>query len=90
VPPLATSKSPARSCVAPVKAPRACPNSSLSSSVSVTAPQLMATNTPWARAEQSWMSRAMRSFPTPLSPVTVQTASPLPRHCCSRKTIRFP
>ena len=46
-----------------MNAPRAWPNSSLSSSVSVIAPQLIATNGPAARADSSWMSRATRSLP---------------------------
>ena len=43
VPPSATSKSPFLSAWAPVKAPRLWPNSSLSSSVSGSAPQFCAT-----------------------------------------------
>src|SRR5207253_564213 len=44
VPPSASAKSPGASPIAPVKAPRTCPKSSLSSSVSVSAPQSTATN----------------------------------------------
>jgi hypothetical protein len=44
--PLAASNSPGGPWVAPVNAPRTCPNSSLSSSVSVMAPQLTAMNGP--------------------------------------------
>ena len=69
VPPCAASNRPARSVVAPVNAPLACPNSSDSSSVSVTAAQLMATNGRVARDDSSWMKRATRSLPTPDSPV---------------------
>jgi hypothetical protein len=69
VPPFAASKNPGRSRSAPVKAPRAWPKSSLSSSVSVTAPQLTATNGRAALGDSSWTSRAIRSLPTPLSPV---------------------
>ena len=49
MPPLAASKSPGRSWVAPVNEPLAWPKSSDSSSVSGTAPQLMATNGPAVR-----------------------------------------
>ncbi len=69
VPPLAASNRPGRSWVAPVNAPRACPKSSLSRSVSVMAPQLTAMNGPAARVDSSWTSRAIRSLPEPLSPV---------------------
>ena len=69
VPLFAASNSPGRSCVAPVNAPRACPKSSLSRSVSVMAPQLTAMNGPAARVDSSWTSRAIRSLPDPLSPV---------------------
>ena len=44
MPPLATSNRPTRCSSAPVKAPLRWPNSSLSMSVSGSAPQLMATN----------------------------------------------
>ena len=60
---------------APVKAPRSCPNSSLSSSVSVIAAQLIATNGFDARALLSWMARATSSLPVPLSPVTSTVAA---------------
>ncbi len=92
MPPLAASNRPGRSCVAPVKAPFACPNSSLSSRLSVTAAQFTATNALCARLDSSWISRAIRSLPTPLSPVisTVEStfaarrASPSTRFISSR------
>ena len=70
MPPVVASKKPARSRSAPVKAPRAWPKSSLSSRVSVTAPQFTATKGPLLREHSSWMRRASRSLPAPLSPVT--------------------
>src|SRR5437870_1196273 len=51
VPPEATSNTPRLSAAAPVNAPFLCPNSSLSSSVSVMAPQLTGTNRRAARSE---------------------------------------
>jgi hypothetical protein len=51
-----------------VNAPRSCPNSSASSSVSGSAAHEIATNGPLLRDESSWIARAMRSFPVPLSP----------------------
>ena len=58
-----------RAAVAPVNAPFAWPNSSLSSSVSGSAAQLTATNGPAARAARAaWIARATSSLPVPLSP----------------------
>ncbi len=70
VPPWATSKSPFFRCLASVKAPDSWPNSSVSSRVSVMAPQLKLTKGLSARGESAWMARATSSFPVPLSPVT--------------------
>ncbi len=53
-----------------MKAPLAWPNSSDSSSDSVSAVQLTATNAPVARGECVWMARATSSLPVPLSPTT--------------------
>ena len=50
MPPCAALKRPSRRLVAPVNAPRSCPNSSASISVSGNAAQLTATNGPSARA----------------------------------------
>ncbi len=68
VPPAADSSSPGLVCVAPVKAPRSCPNSSLSSSDSEMAAQLMHTRGPPARGECRWIQSASTSLPTPVSP----------------------
>ena len=69
VPPSASSNRPLRSAVAPVKAPRAWPNSSDSSSVSGRAPQFWATNgRSRGGCPLSWMSRANSSLPVPVSP----------------------
>src|SRR5437773_1558118 len=68
VPPSASAKSPGASPIAPVKAPRTCPKSSLSSSVSVRPPQSTATNGRLRRGLFWWMARAISSLPVPLSP----------------------
>ncbi len=69
VPPLASRKRPAREFVAPVKAPRSWPKSSLSSSSRGIAAALTATKGPSARGLAAWMARATSSLPVPLSPV---------------------
>src|SRR5207302_378041 len=58
VPRLAATKSPGLVCTAVVKAPRTCPKSWLSSSVSGIAPQLSAMNTRSARQLAAWIARA--------------------------------
>jgi len=69
VPPSASSKRPCRWPMAPVKAPFSWPNSSLSSSVSGMAAQLIGTNCPVrSRADAWWMARAISSLPVPVSP----------------------
>ena len=70
MPPSATSISPFLLLSAPVKAPRTWPNSSDSSSVSGTAPQLTATNGRSRRSELKWIARATSSLPVPDSPPT--------------------
>src|SRR5438270_219180 len=75
VPPLASSKRPRRAPVAPVKLPRAWPNSSLSSTPSAMAPQSTAMNDPCARREAPWIARATSSLPVPDSPTTSTVAS---------------
>ena len=57
------------SLTAPVNEPLTCPNSSLSSSVSVRAPQLIETSGRARRELCAWIARATSSFPVPLSPV---------------------
>ncbi len=69
MPPFACTNRPVRAARASVKAPRACPKSSLSSSVSGTAAQLMATKGPFRRRLRSCSARATSSLPVPLSPV---------------------
>ena len=70
MPPLACSIRPARAAAAPVKAPRAWPNSSFSRSESVSAAQFSATNGLSARGLLACTARATSSLPVPVSPVT--------------------
>ena len=51
-----------------MKAPRSCPNSSLSMIVSGSAPQSTGTNGPPRRGLAAWSARATSSLPVPLSP----------------------
>ena len=60
--------SPRRDCVAPVNAPRSCPNSSDSNSSSGIAEQFTATNGIARRGLASWSARATSSLPVPFSP----------------------
>jgi hypothetical protein len=69
VPPVASRTDPSARAFASVKAPRAWPKSSLSSSVAGTAAQLIATKGPSLRGLASWIARATSSLPVPLSPV---------------------
>ena len=68
MPPCAASILPAVVLIAPVNAPFSCPNSSLSSSVSGIAAQLIATNAPLARGLASCSPRASSSLPVPDAP----------------------
>ena len=68
MPPSASSKRPSFCLIAPVNAPFSWPNSSLSSSVSVSAAQLTVMNGPFARCASRWIARATSSLPVPLSP----------------------
>ncbi len=68
VPVSATSNLPRRSDTAPVNAPRAWPNSSLSISSSGMAAQLTSMNGPARRRLIAWMLRATSSLPVPFSP----------------------
>ncbi len=70
MPPLAAWNLPGLAATAPVKAPLAWPNSSLSRRFSGIAPQLMAMNGPALRGERRCSSRAISSLPVPDSPVT--------------------
>ena len=72
MPPSASRNRPSRSRTAPVKAPATCPKSSLSKRLSLTAPQATSTKRPCgppAALPISWMARASRDFPVPVSPV---------------------
>jgi len=59
---------PSRCRSAPVNAPRSCPNSSLSISVSGSAAQLTDTSVARARGDLAWIARATSSLPEPDSP----------------------
>ena len=74
MPPSASTNRPRRARSAPVKAPRAWPNSSLSSSASGIAPQFTATKAWWRRPDCAWIARASTSLPVPLSPVSSTVA----------------
>src|SRR5216684_2789835 len=56
------------------KGPRSWPNSSLSIRLSGIAAQLIATYGRFWRGDLSWIARAARSFPVPLSPVMITGA----------------
>ena len=75
MPPFAVSIRPRRCAWAPVNEPFSWPNSSLSSSVSGIAPQLIGTKGPAERAPRRWMAWAASSLPVPLSPSTSTGAS---------------
>jgi hypothetical protein len=68
VPPEAFTSKPTRGALAPVKAPRTWPNSSLSSRLAGTALQLMATKGPLRRGLPAWSALATSSLPVPVSP----------------------
>ena len=70
VPPSASANFPFLLVLAPVKAPRTCPNSSDSSRVSGMAAQLTLMSGMWRCGLRSWMARASSSFPVPVSPIT--------------------
>ena len=75
VPPRAAAIRPAWSCTVPVKAPRTCPNSSLSSRSAGRAAQFSGTHGPRRRLPVLCSARATSSFPVPLSPETSTLAS---------------
>src|SRR5690349_4446037 len=71
VPPSASAKAPSRALVAPVKAPRSWPNSSLPASSDTMVVQSTTAKSPLSRRRsRSWISRAISSLPVPLSPIT--------------------
>jgi hypothetical protein len=63
------------SLMAPVNAPLAWPNSSLSSRLAGSAAQLMARNGPARRGDSAWSARATSSLPVPVSPRTSTVSS---------------
>ena len=75
VPPSPCWNLPRRFSRAPVKAPFAWPNSSLSNRVSGMAAQFTVTSGRSRRALCSWMARATSSFPVPFSPTRRMPAS---------------
>ena len=75
VPPSASSNRPLRALTAPVNEPLACPNSSLSSKVSVMAAQLTGTKGRSPRLLFACTAFATSSLPVPLSPVMSTMAS---------------
>ena len=68
VPPSATARRPRFLATAPVNAPRSCPNSSLSSSSRVSAPQFTVVRRTRSRVLSRWIAVATSSFPVPVSP----------------------
>ena len=68
VPPDEASSRPRRDCTAPVKAPLACPKSSVSMRSSLNVAQLTAANISSRRGPSSCRARATSSLPVPLSP----------------------
>ena len=75
MPPSATATLPTVSRTAPVNAPRAWPNNSLSSNSPDRLGQWTVTNGPLARGLRSWTARASKPLPVPLSPRSRSVAS---------------
>jgi hypothetical protein len=75
VPPCASSNTPRLASVAPVKAPRSCPKSALSTRFGGTAVQSNTANGPPARGPISWRLSASTSLPVPVSPSITTVAS---------------
>ncbi|OIQ63000.1 hypothetical protein GALL_554650 [mine drainage metagenome] len=86
VPPWAISKRPLRMPTAPVKAPFSWPNSSVSSSDSVSAAQLTRTKGASLRGDRLCTARAMTSLPVPLSPRSSTVVLVGATWCTSEKT----
>ena len=86
VPRWASSNLPGLRAEAPVKAPFSWPNSSVSSSVSGIAAQLIATNGPSARGLSACSARANSSLPVPLSPSSSTVASVVAARCSATVT----
>lgn len=72
LPVCAASNRPVRLSTAPVNEPLTCPKSSLSSRLSVKAPQFTRIYGPVDRGLRSWIARAINSLPVPVSP-TIST-----------------
>ena len=89
VPPSASSKRPARSPLASVKAPRTWPKSSLSNTPSGSPPMLTEMNGRPARSETAWIAWATRPLPVPFSPVMRTLASDGPTRAMSSSTGRI-
>ena len=68
MPPCASSKRPVRRSVAPVKAPRSWPKSSLSTRPLGSAAQLTLMSGRLLRGLREWIARAISSLPVPVSP----------------------
>ena len=79
-----------RCAVAPLNAPRSCPNISVSIRVSGTAAQLTATNGPFLRGPLKCSAFATSSLPVPLSPVTSTLTSVSTARCISSPALRIP
>ena len=86
MPRCASSNFPDFRCDAPVNAPFSWPNSSVSSSVSGMAAQLMATNGPSLRVLSAWSARANSSLPVPLSPSRSTVVSVAAARCSATDT----
>ena len=88
-PPSAISNTPLRRPLAEVKLPFSWPNSSLSSRVSVNAPQLTEMSGALLRWLRSWMARATSSLPVPVSPRmrTVASVEATARICSKTRSI---
>ncbi|MCZ7683050.1 MAG: hypothetical protein M5U28_31270 [Sandaracinaceae bacterium] len=71
-----------------MKAPRTCPKSSLSTSVSGSAAQSMATKGPRRRPPCSWSARAASSLPVPVSPSRSTVTSLFAASSSTAKTSR--
>ncbi len=72
-----------------MNAPRSWPKSSLSSSDSGIAAQLIAMKAPSRRAESAWIARAKSSLPVPLSPSRSTVASVAATRSVSARTVRI-
>ena len=88
MPRCAISNLPGLRATAPVNAPFSWPKSSVSSSVSGIAAQLIATNGASARGLSAWSDRANSSLPVPLSPSSSTVVSVAAARCSEANTLR--